>query len=199
MKRIEISYRSAVAEMAKLQKKLDRAEKALAKKKAVADKYGVTEWSKAEHRAWLETVPANNGFILNQEDVDKNGAWFDLRCAEDDLLEVKEAISRVESKLSKAEQEVDQYHKEIEKIADLKQKELLWQMEFEEEQKEWAKDGIILENRYYGTTPAGKSFVIYDNNGITERSRHCFSLRIAGETIFTSGEFWRAYAEIKSR
>ena len=71
--------------------------------------------------------------------------------------------------------------------------------EFEKEQKQWAKDGITLEARYYGTTPNGKRFYIERNNGVTFRSMHCFTLTIDGETIFTSGEFWRAYAEIKRR
>ena len=91
------------------------------------------------------------------------------------------------------------YHKEVQKITDLKEREKLMQAEFEKEQKQWAKDGITLEERYYGTTPNGKRFYIERNNGVTFRSMHCFTLTIDGETIFTSGEFWRAYSEIKRR
>ena len=100
--------------------------------------------------------------------------------------------------LDKAEAELNAYHEEVERIEDLKKKEELFKLEFEQEQKEWAKDGITLKGRYYGTTPQGKKFWIEGNNGFTRRSLHCFTLTIDGETIFTSGEFWRAYGVIKN-
>ena len=79
----------------------------------------------------------------------------------------------------------------------LVKKEELYRLEFEEERKEWLKDGIVLESRYYGMTPSGQRFYIHGNCGMTLRSRHCFTLTINGDTIFTSGEFWRAYSVIK--
>lgn len=52
-------------------------------------------------------------------------------------------------------------------------------------------DGIVIEestNCYiYGKTPAGKGFWANANNGLTTRSRHCWCLKIEGETLFTSG------------
>ena len=116
----------------------------------------------------------------------------------DDVQEIKEKIERAERNLAKAENELEAYREEVAKIEDLKQKEALWKAEFEEEQKVWAKDGIKLEGRYYGTTPKGKRFNIYRNSTCTDRGIHCFTLYIDGETIFTSGEFWRAYAKVKN-
>ena len=106
-------------------------------------------------------------------------------------------ILELKDKLAKAEDEVNTYYAEVEKIADLKAKEELFKNRFEEEQKEWTKDGITLEERYNGKTPSGKQFWIGGNRGFTNRSWHCFTLYIDGVCIFTSGEFWRCYATIK--
>ena len=199
MKAIEISYASKVKELEKLNARLERAEKAYEKKLANAVKFGVDKMTDEEHSEWLKTVPTVNGWIVNKADIKKNGAWFDLFGAEDDLERVKEEIRRAEARFEKAQAEVEQYHKEMEEIADLQKKEELMKREFEQEQKEWAKDGITLQSRYTGLTPNGKRFWITGNNGWTNRSLHCFTLTIEGKTIFTSGEFWRAYAEIKRR
>lgn len=52
-------------------------------------------------------------------------------------------------------------------------------------------DGIVIEASYtthfYGKTPAGKVFHAEANSGLTTRARHCWRLKIDGETIFTSG------------
>ena len=104
-----------------------------------------------------------------------------------------------EKRLAKADEKVAEYRAQVEAMEDLKSKEELQKLEFEQEQKEWAKDGITLEYRYTGKTPKGETFLIAGNNGYTERSLHCVTLYIGGETIFTSGEFWRAYAVIKNR
>lgn len=120
-------------------------------------------------------------------------------CAESRIKEIKSSIERAEKRLAKAEQEVSAYYEELDKLADLKAKEEFMKKQFEQEQKEWKKDGITLESRYLGYTPQGRRFTIHGNNGFTNRSLHCFQLIIDGETIFTSGEFWRAYSEIKRR
>lgn len=198
MKQIEITLASNVKEMEKLTARLERAEKSYAKKLAAAEKMGVANWSDKEHNAWLQTVPTENGWIINKADVKKNGAWFDLVRAEDDLEDIRERIANAEKRLEKAQTAADAYHEELRQITDLKQREELMKLEFEQEQKEWKKDGINLEGRYYGTTKSGKRFDIYRNNGYTDRSWHCFTLWLDGEVIFTSGEFWRAYGIVKN-
>lgn len=200
MKMIEITFRKHQKELEKLNAQLERAEKTYEKKLAVAQKYGVAEWTTEDRNEWLQTVPKTDfGYIINKADVKKHGAWFDLSVAENSLKDIKSSISRAEQRMEKSEKAVSDYHKQIEQIADLKQKEELMKAAFEKEQKEWAKDGIILESRYSGLTPQGKRFYIAGNCGITERSFHCFQLTVDGQTIFTSGEFWRAYSEIKKR
>ena len=199
MKMVEITYNKEVKELEKLNARLERAKRTYEKKLETAKKYGVENWNNNDHSKWLDTVESVNGFIANKSDIKIHSAWFDMVCAEDEVRELEKSIERAEKRFEKAEIKLDEYHKEVQKIADLKEREKLMQAEFEKEQKQWAKDGITLEARYFGTTPNGKRFYIERNHGATIRSLHCFTLTIDGETIFTSGEFWRAYIEIKRR
>lgn len=198
MKMVEIAYASEIKQLEKLQAQLERREKALEKKMATAEKLGVN-WTNDEHRAWLENeVETMNGFIVKKEDIKKNSAWFDVIRAKSDLEETQRAIEKANARLEKKQKAVEEYREEVAKIENLKEREKLMKLDFEKEQKEWLKDGIKLEGRYYGETPNGKRFAIDRNRGVTERSLHCFTLYIDGETVFTSGEFWRAYMIIKN-
>lgn len=199
MKRVEITFTKYQKELEKLNAQLDRAQKAYDKKYANAVKYGVQDWDRQDRLDWVETTERTpNGFFINKSDEKINGAWWDLFMATESIKDIEERIQNAERRLEKAENEVNKYYNELDKIADMKAKEEFAKRTFEEEQKEWAKDGITLEGRYYGTTPKGEKFDIYGNNGFANRSMHCFTLRIGGRTIFTSGEFWRAYAVIRN-
>lgn len=198
MKRVEITFNSITNELFKLNEKLEKAEANYQKKLAKAEKLGVADMDADQHREWLQTVPTNEGWIANKEDIQKNGAWYDLISAENRVGELKYSISKAEARLEKAEEKVTEYHVQMANMKDLQLKEELMKLEFEAEQKEWAKDGITLKGRYWGITPQGKKFNIYGNNGFTTRSLHCVTLYINGETIFTSGEFWRAYGVVKN-
>lgn len=198
MKMVEIRYNKEVKELEKLNARLERAKKAYNKKLETAKKYGVENWTNEDRHEWSKTVKkTENGFLVNNSDIKIVGAWFELQCAKDEVKDVEKAIERAEKRLEHAEMKMNEHFEEISKIEDAKKREELWQADFEKEQKEWAKDGIKLEARYNGVTPSGKRFFIDRNNGATYRSLHCFTLTIDGETIFTSGEFWRAYLEIK--
>ena len=200
MKKIEISFGKYQKELEKLNTQLERAEAAYNKKLAAAQKYGVENWTPDDRHEWVQTVETTaSGFFINKADEKKNGAWWDMVCAQSTIEDLKGRIERAEKRLDKAEQEVNEYYAELEKIADLKAKEELMQKRFEQEQAEWKKDGITLTRRYEGFTPQGQQFIIYGNNGFAQRSLHCYQLIIGGQTIFTSGEFWRAYSEIKRR
>ena len=199
MKMIEISYRAGANELIKLNTRLERAQKALEKKQAKAEKLGVADMTREQHIEWLKDVETTDmGWIVNKKDQQMNGAWYDLYSAQREVEDIQRQIENAEKRFAKAEEKVEALRKEEEMIADLKAKEELMKKRFEEEVKEWAKDGITLEDRYDGRTPKGKKFWIYINNGWTKRSMHCYTLRIENETIFTSGEFWRAYAIVKN-
>lgn len=200
MKQAEIRYNTVIKEIEKLTARLAKAEARLEKKTALAEKYGVKEMTVTEYREWISTVECDENYMIkNKEDIKKNGAYFDYRSAKSDVEDIKKHIENAEQRLVKRFEAYEQ-EKELEKqIADAKSIEEKWKLEFEAEQKEWAKDGITLEHRYYGTTPQGRHFSIYGNCGLEMRSRHCFTLYIDGNVIFTSGYFWRAYIEIKNR
>ena len=202
MKRVEITYRSEANELGKLNARLERAEKTLAKKLANAEKYGVAEWTVEQHSEWLKTVDTENGWLVNNEDINRNGAWYDLISAEREVEDIKDRMQKAERRFEKAREELLDYLDKVTMIEDLKKREELIKQEFEQEQKVWAKDGITLTGRYMGVTPKGKRFWIERNNGWTERSWHCWTLTFASDgkayTVFTSGEFWRAYLYIKN-
>ena len=206
MKMVEISLRSITTELEKAEAQLVKAETQLVKKTAIAEKLNC-KWTREEHIEWMNEVRQkhieagenqNDIIFLDKEEAKVNGAWFDWVHAQNRIEELQEKIERIKGKLEKAEAKVDEYHKNIEIIEDAKKREELWKLEFEAEQKEWLKDGIKLEGRYYGTTPSGKRFGISSNCGFTVRSLHCFTLYLNGNTIFTSGEFWRCYLTIKN-
>lgn len=198
MKQVEIGYRSIMTELIKLNERLERAKTRLAKKQAAAEKYGVADMDNEAHAAWLKTVPTQDGWITDKQAIKKNGAWYDLISAQSDVEDYERQIANAEKRMAKAEAKVAEYLAEVERVADLQRKEELQRLEFEQEQKEWKKDGITLEYRYSGYTPGGKRFWVYGNCGMTERSRHCYTLMIDGNVVFTSGEFWRAYGIIKN-
>ena len=200
MKMTEIMYRAEVKEWEKLQARLERQKKALEKAEAKAEKFGIKEWTRAEYRAWIETVEVNESFFIkNKADQDKNSAWFDLGLKRDAVTDTEKDIERCEARLAKKTEAYEQAQAEREELEKVTGKEELMMLDFQQEQKEWLKDGIILEERYWGSTPKGKRFIIYRNSfGMTMRSLHCYTLKIGGETIFTSGLFWRCYSVIKN-
>lgn len=196
MRQIEISFTSITNELIKLNARLEKKLADLEKKTAKAEKLGVANMTVEEHREWLRNVPTEEGWIVNKEDINKNGAWFDLQRVKDDIDEIRFKIERTEKKLEELAGKVEEVKAQEEAEEELKRKAEAYKKEFEEEVKEWAKDGITLLGRYYGNTPKGKRFYIHGNWGWTDRSRHCVTLIIDGDCIFTSGEFWRAYAYI---
>ena len=201
MKRSEISFRAEVKELDRLEKQLERRSKALAKAQAKAEKYGVESWTSTERNEWLNTIELDGIYIKNKEDQQKNGAWFDLLRAKDDVQETERAIEKCKARLEKKEEAFTETLAKEEEERISKRDDLIKET-LEEMQKEWAKDGITLEGidyGFYGTTPQGKRFAIYKNSrGYTLRSLHCFTLRIDTETVFTSGEFWRAYHIVRN-
>lgn len=46
---------------------------------------------------------------------------------------------------------------------------------------------------FQGVTAGGKKWILYGNNGWTERSRYCGTLTIDGKAIFTSGRLDKVF------
>lgn len=152
---------------------------------------------------------------------DQYSAIFDRWINEDHLDEAKKNLAHAEKHLekltgkaeAKAEQQAEadrisgmentwwkaMMKEELEKTPEQRKAEYeAWLKEFK---AECLKDGIIIDkadgNWISGTTANKKHFMMYANSGYTERSLHCYTLRIESETIFTSGDFSTAYTYIK--
>ena len=204
---IERQVESVRKEIEKLNARKAREIAQLAKKTAAAEKIGANctkeEWFAGMREAFTD---------------EQRGAWFNMECAKDLVAETERGIANAEKRLAKltgkfeAQQEATaartQEETRIGKIeirfltaeqveANRKQKEAEYQKWLAEFKAECAKDGIKIEaacaNWFEGWTKGGKWFQMAINNGYTIRSRHCYSLQIAGDTVFTSGEFMTAY------
>lgn len=205
---IEKKMNSIQKEIEKLNKSLERYQGILNKKIEKCEKLGCN-WTKEE---WFEY----RDNCTPEQDV----AHFEMTVAnhnvEDTLRRLENANKRLNKITEKFEAETERIAEEQKEIGRANEIENAWLSttkktleEREAEYQEWLKkfkaeclkDGVVIEkatNSFIdGTTKSGKSFIMYTNCGITERSRHCYTLNIDGETIFTSGEFYTAYAIVK--
>lgn len=223
----ERTMQSIEKEIAKLAASLERYEKALEKKVAKCEKLGCN-WSLEEHRAILkefyarhegeQVIPYGNDDDLLTEK--QESAWFDMYCAQGNVEDAKSRLENAEKRYNKISGIVEEENAkneafmiEYNRLSDMERK---WLAEKKEQEylawvKEFvadcAKDGIKIDtekyfmptySQVYGLTPKGKRFALYLNSGWTERSFHCYTLRIDGKTVFTSGLFWRSYNVIKN-
>ena len=141
------------------------------------------------------------------------GAYFEKSVAEGNVEDTQERLENAKARLEKVSPKVETeslQRQENERVMNL---ETSWlrksREELEEEYQRWLKwfkaeclkDGITIERAdnvfISGETAGGERFVMDINSGLTERSRHCYTLRINGQTIFTSGDFSTAYARIR--
>lgn len=196
---------STEKELNKLYKSLDRYMGLYEKKQQKCIKLNCN-WTDEE---WCQHRDANDM-------TDKQyKAYFDMDLQQMYIDDTKHRIIKLEQTLKKQEQKVKEENEKNEAFkveyarlnnAEIKLNQDMAKAEYEawlkKFKQECLKDGIVIEDAsaaiVYGTTPSGKRFTILPNNGWTERSQHCYSVRIEHETIFTSGEFWRAYNIVKN-
>lgn len=155
---------------------------------------------------WIEHREANT------YTTDQYMAWSKKGIEEKYLEEAQHNLNRAQKYLEeitgKAEAKAEENAQEerLNRIEDS-----WWKMTAEERKAEYeawlkefkaecAKDGVIIDEAdshcIRGTTAYGKRFGMWINSGYTERSRHCYTLYIEGQTIFTSGDFSTGYAYI---
>lgn len=201
----------------KAQKDIEKYTKAVARHTALLEK-------KTAKCIKLNSNWTNEQWVTHREANDYTDdqylAWFEKGLTEDNLEEAKRHLAQAEKHLNKltgkaeakAEQQAEAdrisgmennwwkaMKEEMEKTPEQRKAEYeAWLKEFK---AECLKDGIIIDkadgNWISGTTANKKHFMMYANSGYTERSLHCYTLRIDGETIFTSGDFSTAYTYIK--
>lgn len=221
MTMIEKKMQSLEKEIEKLAKSLDRYTALLEKKTAICDKLGCN-WSDEEYDRRIKQLHARHEgesivHFGNDDDLitaKQNGAWFDMSLAQDNVEDCRRRIQNAEKRYANAaakvkeENERDEaFRKEYDRLSDMERKMLAEKAEKEYQKwlawfkAECLKDGIIIKeasnSMAHGNTPSGKSFFFCINSGWTERSFHCYSLRIDGHTRFTSGEFWTCYSAVK--
>lgn len=204
---IERQAASVQKELDKLNARLTREQARLNKLTAKAEAVGATctrdEWYAGMREAYTD---------------EQKDAWFDVACATRDVEDTKSQIENAEKRLAKltgkveARKEADEKEAaEVERIGKIEMKMLSeeqikanaarreaeyekWLAEFK---AECLKDGIEIDEAcgrwFSGKAANGKRFHLDGNCGWTTRSRHCYTLTINGNTVFTSGEFVTAY------
>lgn len=181
MTMLERRVESLKKDLEKLELRKEKVSARLAKKAATAEKYGVNV-SLVEFRNIVDRTPEQQFAFL-----DLYGEQMELDDINHRIGTIKKSLENLSSKL------------EVETAAVAKAKAEAARAKAIEE---WKQDGIIVKdmwsNLITGTTPKGKQFSIYGNNGFTERSRHCFSVIIDHKTVFTSGDFTLAYITVKN-
>lgn len=146
-------------------------------------------------------------------------AWFDKSITEGNVEDTERRINNAIKRLEKATDIWEQESEKSEAEQAFKDRtsgiESGWMKLSQEERKaryekwlaefkaECLKDGIVIDEVHSmlisGKTPGEKPFVLYNNCGWTERSLHCYTLRIDGTVYFTSGTFQTCYRYIKAR
>ena len=211
---IEKKMISIIKEIEKLNKSLERHQGLLQKKIEKCEKLNCN-WTKEERWNIKES-----GAVITEKQEE---AWFNKYCEEDEVEDLERRLQNAENRLSKITGKVEEQQEVTKKQEEIKSFESAWlqmlkeeiqktpeerQAEYEAWVKEFtamcAKDGIKIDSNpssafISGYTPSGKHFMVYINSGWSERSFYCYTLNIAGETIFTSGTFGTCYQVIKNR
>lgn len=202
---IEKKADSIRKEIENLEKRIDRNEALLQKKIVKAEKVGAN-WSREEFFQHRDTDMTQ----------DQWAAYFDKYCVETEIEDAKHRLENAKKRLSKVLPQVEEAEARKGESNRLDEMEIRFYRasqksaeEREAEYQEWLrwfkaeclKDGIVIENAsgwlVNGTAKSGKRFCMYGNSGNTVRSLHCYTLRVDGETVFTSGDFSTAYRIIK--
>ena len=184
----------------KAQKGIDRCTKYNEKKEAKCIKLNCL-WTTFE-----EFVRHRDSDMTNEQ----YAAYFDWSLNQNHIKEYEHNLERAQREYDKlmgrynTEAEEQALTEHINGMENSWAQSIDWQAEHEKYLKwlerfkvDCLKDGITIDeatNNYInGFSKKGERFVMYINNGWTERSFHSYTLRIAGETIFTSGLFSTGY------
>ena len=191
-------------EIEKLEKRLARNQGLLEKRIAKAEKVNAN-WSHEEFFQHRDTD-------MTQEQW---AAYFDKYSTEMDIEDIADRLENAKSRLSKIlpkVEEVNAEKAEDERLNIMESRFYRASKSAEEREAEYQawlkwfkaeclKDGVeIIEANgwmVFGNTKSGKRFCMFGNSGYTVRSLHCYTLKIDGETIFTSGDFSTAYRIVK--
>lgn len=200
-----------------LEKKCESIRKEIEKYTKAIERYnGILEKKIAKCNALNCNWTREEFFAHRDVDMTKEqyGAYFDKEISEDHLGEARGRLANACKRYEKATAEREAAAEKTARAEEISAKESAWieaMKQKAEEYKKWleefkadcAKDGVTIEaangNYVKGLTKNGAAFVLYLNNGFTERSLHSYTLRINGEALFTSGLFSTCYSYIVNR
>lgn len=204
MTRLEKSVESNRKEIEAAEKSLSRYKGLLEKKIAKCEKLNCN-WTREEMFVKRDA---------NEMTDEQFQAYFN-KAIEEDHVQEKESqlqlLARKQQRLTgELGVETEGKEKQAAVTAKISSLETEWSKLTQEEKKKryetWLKkfkadcleDGIIVDqvdqNFMNGSlVKSNKRFVLYINNGWTDRSDHCYTLRIDGHTYFTSGSFQTCY------
>lgn len=178
----ERRQQSLAKELEKLNIRREKALAKLEKKTTAAEKVGMN----ISDEEWFE--------VRDSVTQEQGMAHLEMYSARREVADIEHRISVLTESREKVSTKVRARVESISKEEAERQK--------AEEIARWAEDGITVEkmdsDTIHGKTPKGKRFTIHGNHGFAQRSRHCFTLYIDCEMIFTSGEFYRAYRTVKN-
>lgn len=190
-------------ELEKLRKSLDRQSGILAKKTAKCVKLGC-DWTDEE---WREH--RDNGTMTDKQDE----AWFERVCTESQVEDLNRRIANATKRFEKMAGIVEQDTAKAEEAGKVVAIDEAWVQaqagKAEELYRAWKamverffeENGItageITGSFISGKTATGKTFIVYINSGMTDRSNHCYTLRVDGYTVFTSGTLGTCFAYIR--
>lgn len=205
---IEKKAESIRKEIAKLEASLEKHEAKLAKVTAKAEEMDALEFKEI----WNEPNP-ENPMYRKPEHIKAVSAYMDLIGERREVEDIKHRLENARTRLSKVVPKVEEAEAKAEEDARIMNLEASYLAKTAEERKaeyeawlaefkaECLKDGVIIDEAtntwISGKTASSKNFIMYLNNGFTERAMHCYTLRIDGETIFTSGDFTTGYRVIR--
>lgn len=203
MKMIEKQIARAQKDIEKAQKAIERNTRLMEKNRTKAEKLGCL-WTFEE---WCDVRDSKQ---YTWEQYEAWDAWTSYR---DAVEEAERALARAQKEMAKLTGTAEANAQKEAEDARIAEIEAQWfSIDLDKLLEEWEaykarviaeakKDGIDIQrftgNEVEGLTASGKRFWMYSNNGFTERSAHCYTLRIEGETIFTSGDFGTAYRYLK--
>ena len=200
----EKKMNSIQKEIEKLEKSLNRYEGILEKKIAKCEQLDCN-WTREEMFVKREN---------NEMSQDQWMAWFDMSCSESNVEDTQRRLENAFKRLERASVEFEKVAEQLAEDEAIASKELEWleaAQKSEEEYYKWLAqfkkeclaDGIVIKEAslsfFSGYTKGGKGFVMYINNGWTERSNHSYTLVVNGTVYFTSGLFSTGYRYLMSR
>lgn len=203
MTRAEQKVQSIQKEIEKLEKSLNRYKGILEKKIAKCEKLEC-KWTREQ------MIEKRENGEMSQ---DQWAAWFDMSCSESNVEDTQHRLENAFKRLERANAEFEKVAEHLAEDEAIVAKELEWleaSQKNEEEYYKWLaqfkreclEDGIIIKEAsaafISGYTKGGKGFVMYINNGWTERSNHSYTLTVNGTVYFTSGLFSTGYRYLKN-